>query len=119
MQVCNHATWFSKKMETATAESEYVWDLRENSTRNISVIRLNLLATKYSFLQLKMWRCKKLLVTDKELQQSLLQPLTAKQVASINATGVRLIWFVTSPTAHTLGAEVREYSSTYTEKTFK
>jgi hypothetical protein len=31
-------------------------DLPENSTRNISVIRLNWLATKHSFLQFKMWK---------------------------------------------------------------
>lgn len=39
-------------------------------------------------------------------------PLTEKQVPSINATGVRFIRFVTSPTAHMLGTVVREYSST-------
>ena len=38
--------------------------------------------------------------------------LTAKQVPSIKATGVRFIRFVTSPTAHILGMLVCEYSST-------
>lgn len=39
-------------------------------------------------------------------------PHTAKQVPSINATGVRFIRFVTSPTAHMLGTEEQECSST-------
>lgn len=37
---------------------------------------------------------------------------TAKQVPSINATGVRFNRFVTSPTAHMFGTVEREYSST-------
>jgi hypothetical protein len=44
--------------------------------------------------------------------QTTATPLTEKQVASMRATGVRLIRFVTSPTAHMLGTDVREYSST-------
>lgn len=51
-------------------------------------------------------------IPDKLNKEILNKTHTAKQDASIRATGVRFILFVTSPTAHMLGMLVREYSST-------